>query len=402
MCMFHIYSCREKECALGVKEFFVKKKLTKKKLSDHLIPMKNQLKKKEGTPSSCESAALPSKDKMLLEQIKAQTAALNLNNVTRTMAYLNFYLHYPEIHWAFLGHVVSRNGGWNMTDLKGELLVKLLNKRRREDYFLFLERGNWLIFQDIYPQFLLYAESVKQNRNLFYLLPYLHVSVFMEVVWNDFWNRGDSYTLAIAQVINEQSYLEKRVVKNPVYQEKVLFTFEFLLQELLSFNHILFPYSEPDHEGGTALVGMTLDYFGSLHERIVLGKHLYRLLFSDQRLWRKVLGWCIAQPHTGSRKDYWPHLFNDVHEGLPGTIYKRLKKCQLKKGFPRFYSPRLEFAWKNVVQEDAEEGDWFNRWDVIYYLEKDHEKKSGDIEDDYCETLENLEFAASAKTAFSK
>ncbi|MFS0644600.1 DUF2515 family protein [Siminovitchia sp. 179-K 8D1 HS] len=358
--------------------------------------------KKQDHPPIPEKNGLPHKERALLEQITAQTAALNLNNVTRTMAYLNFYLHFPEIHWAFLGHAVSRNGGWNMTDLKGDLLAKLLNEQRREDYFHFLERGNWLIFQDVYPQFLLYAESVRQNKNLFYLLPYLHVSFFMEVAWNDFWKRGDSYTLAIAQVINEQSYLEERVVKNPVYKEKVLYTVEFLLQELLSFNHILFPYSEPGHEGGTALAGITLEYFGSLHEQIVLGKRLYGLLFSDHRMWRKVLKWCVSRPHTGSRKDYWPHLFNDVHEGLPGTLYKRLKKCQLKKGVPRFYSPKLTFAWKNVVHEEAEKGDWFNRWEVVYYLEKDQEKKSGEIEGDYCETLKNLELAAMAKKALSK
>lgn len=384
-----------------MRAFFWLKKLHKKKLSEHLIPFKEQLKNKLDNPPIPEKAGLLHKERGLLEQIKAKTALLNLNNVTRTMAYLNFYVHFPEIHWAFLGHAVSRNGGWNMTDLKGDLLAKLLNEQRREDYFHFLERGNWLIFQDVYPQFLLYAESVRQDKNLFYLLPFLDVSVFMEVAWNDFWKRGDTYTLAIAQVINEQSYLEERVVKNPVYKEKVLYTVEFLLQELLSFNHILFPYSEPGHDGGTALAGITLDYFGSLHERILLGKRLYGLLFSDYQMWRKVLKWCISQPHTGSRKDYWPHLFNDVHEGLPGTLYKRLKNCQLKKGVPRFYSPKLEFAWKNVVHEEAEKGDWCKQWDVVYYLETDHEKKSGEIEGDYCETLQNLEFAAMAKKTLS-
>lgn len=401
--MFHIYSGNEIECCLGVTEFFGIKKLYKKKLSEHLIPFREQLKKKQDIPPMPqEQSSLPNRDLALLKQIKARTAFLNRNNVTRTMAYLDFYLHFPEIHWAFLGHVVSRNGGWNMTDLKGDLLSKLLNEQRREDYFHFLERGNWLIFQDVYPQFLLYAECIRQNKNLFYLLPFLHVSVFMEVAWNDFWKRGDGYTLAIAQVINEQSYLEERVVKKPVYKEKVLYTLEFLLQELLSFNHILFPYTEPGREGGTALAGITLDYFSSLHERIVLGKHLYSLLFTDRQMWRKVLQWCISQPHTGSRKDYWPHLFNDVHEGLPGALYKRLKKCQLKKGMPRFFSPKLEFAWKNVVHEVAEKDDWFNRWDVVYYLEKDNGKKSWDIEGDYCETLENLELAAMAKKALSR
>lgn len=125
------------------------------------------------------------------------------------MAYFDFYQKHPEIHWAFLGHMVSRNGGWNMTDLKGDLLTRLLTNKERDAYFTFLERGNWLIFQDAYPQFLLYGESLKRNKPLFYLLPALDISSFMESVWNYFWKRRDSYILTIALVINEQNYLEK-------------------------------------------------------------------------------------------------------------------------------------------------------------------------------------------------
>jgi hypothetical protein len=393
----YVFLQRKKNAVWGVTAFFSFKKPNKKKLSDHLIPFREQLKRKMDQPPHPEKASLTARDRSLVEQIKDKTAVLNVNNVTRTMAYLDFYLHFPEIQWAFLGHAVSRNGGWNMTDLKGDMLAALLSEQKRKDFFHFLERGNWLIFQDAYPQFLLYAESIRRKKPLFYLLPHLGVSMFMEVAWKDFWERGDCYTLAIAQVINEQSYLEERVVKNAVYKEKVLYTFEFLLQELLSFNHILFPHYDPDHESETAVAGITLDYFGSLHERIILGKRLYDLLFADRRMWRKVLKWCIRRRHTGSRKDYWPHLFNDVHEGLPGAVYKRLKKCRLKKGEPRFYSPRLEFAWENVIHEEAEKGDWFNDWKVVYYLEKEQEKKNGDIEGDYCETLENLELAAIAK-----
>ncbi|MEH7482734.1 DUF2515 family protein, partial [Neobacillus drentensis] len=167
----------------------------------------------------------------LLEQIKTETKEHNLNNVTRTKAYLDFYLHFPEIHWAFLGHMVSRNGGWNMTDLKGEFLTRLLSKKERETFFAFLERGNWLIFQDVYPQFLLYRESLKQHKPLFHLSSYLNISTFMETIWNHFWLHQETYILAIALIINEQSYLEKRVVQNPLFQKEVLNKFEFILQD---------------------------------------------------------------------------------------------------------------------------------------------------------------------------
>jgi hypothetical protein len=334
---------------------------------------------------------------VLIEKIKSKTVEHNQNNVTRTKAYLDFYKLHPEVQWAFLGHMVSRNGGWNMTDLKGDFLKGLLDKQSRQDFFSFLERGNWLIFQDAYPQFLLYEESLKRNRKLFHLLPYFNVSVFMETVWNDFWSNGDKYILTVALVINEQSYLEKRVMDNSHFKQKVFETFEFKLQELLSFNHILFPYMESNR---IKLMGQTINQFDSLHERIMLGKRLYSLLFSNEQILIESKNWALEHPHTGSRKDYWSHLFNDVKEYAPGNFYiRRLKKCQLRKGEARIYSPRLDFAWKNVEHIPAEEGDWFDDWRVIDYLLEDTQKLNGEIIHEYCETLENLELATIAKKA---
>lgn len=109
-------------------------------------------------------AKLTFEEVFLIEKIRECTEELNKNNVTRTNNYLDFYIRHQEIHWALLGHLVSRNGGWNMTDLQGELLSNLLSEQERQDFFSFLERGNWLIFQDIYPQFLLYEESLKRNK----------------------------------------------------------------------------------------------------------------------------------------------------------------------------------------------------------------------------------------------
>ncbi|MFD2445567.1 DUF2515 family protein [Bacillus sp. CGMCC 1.16607] len=336
-------------------------------------------------------------ERTLLEKINHTTKEFNTNNVTRTKAYLDFYRLHPEIHWAFLGHMVSRNGGWNMTDLKGDFISRLLERRAKQEFFSFLERGNWLIFQDAFPQFMLYEESLKRNRNLFHLLSYFNVSQFMEGVWNYFWRKGDKYILTMALVINEQSYLEERVMKNVHFKEKVFNTIEFKLQELLSFNHILFPY---DQNGVTKIIGQTLNQFGSLHERILLGKRLYALLFSNDSLLKNAEKWAIEHPHTSSRKDYWPHLFNDVKEYTPGNLYiRRLKKCQLRKGKARLYSPKLEFAWKNVVHEPAEKGDWYKDWRVIDYLNNEDINIDGEIKNEYCETLERLELATIAKKA---
>jgi hypothetical protein len=335
-------------------------------------------------------------EETLLQQIRTETEAQNLNNVTRTRAYLDFYLKYPEIHWAFLGHMVSRNGGWNMTDLKGEFLTRLLSKKERDTFFAFLERGNWLIFQDVYPQFLLYKESLKQNKPMFHLCSFLNVSTFMETIWNRFWLYQETYILAIALVINEQSYLEQRVVQNPQYQKGVLNKVEFILQDLLSFNHILFPF------GKRNLAGQTLHQFEVLHERILLGKRLYTILFKNTERLKQVLEWAKTHPHTGSRKDYWPHIFNNVNEGIPGFAYQtRLKACQLRPRARKIYSPALENAWKNVSQTMAEKGDWYKDVYVVDYLIEDYEKMDGEIKNEYCKTLERLELAAIAKKAIS-
>jgi Protein of unknown function (DUF2515) len=339
---------------------------------------------------------LTKEEKSLVERIRRETRALNENNVKRTKAYFDFYQNNPKIHWAFLGHMVSRNGGWNMTDLKGDHLTRLLSRSERNAFFSFLERGNWLIFQDAYPQFLLYRESLKRNRALFYLFPHLNISTFMETIWYEFWRTTDPYLLTVGMIINEQSYLENRVIQNPVYQKKVLNTLEFKLQDILSINHILFPYRK------NSLVGLTLHQFGSLHERILLGKRLYTLLFQKQELLNQVVEWAKSQPHTGSRKDYWPHIFNNVNEGIPGFAYQlRLRSCKLRRGARRIYSPDLRSVWKNVDHQEAEKGDWLKDEMVADYLSEHTETIIGEIKDEYCKTLERLELAAFAKKVIS-
>ncbi|CCF12647.1 conserved hypothetical protein [Brevibacillus laterosporus GI-9] len=373
-----------------------------------LLKINKELKKrlKEVNKPLMKEAELPEQDQILIRQIKESTRQLNLNNVTRTTAYFDYYRKHPEIHWALLGHMVSRNGGWNMTDLKGELLSKLLSDAEQKDYFLFLERGNWLIFQDVYPQLLLYEESLKRETSLFYLLSFFHVSVFMEVMWDHFWKNGDRYLLAIALVINEQSYLEKRVIQNPYYQKAVLETKEFKVQDLLSLNQILFPCCNnmnkvpgqvPD------LIGQTLHHFASLQERILLGKRLYSVLFGSSEILQGVINWAADHPHTGSRKDYWPHLFNDVNESVPSTprtpYKRRTDDCQLKAGANRLFSPKLQYAWKNIEHGEAEIEDWFEDWQILTYFINQEKNVNGEIYHKYCKTLEKIELAVMAKTA---
>lgn len=360
-----------------------------------LRKIKKELKKRAKT--SFKKKTLTLGEKRLIQQIQDQTEECNKNNVTRTKAYLDFYNKHPEIHWAFLGHMVSRNGGWNMTDLKGELLQRLLPNTERDNFFLFLERGNWLIFQDVYQQFLIYEESLRRGVNLFYLLPYMNISSFMETIWSLFMKSKDTYILTVSLIINEQSYLESRIIENSTYKKKVFSTLEFKIQDILSMNHVIFPYNE---NGKIRLVGQTLHHFQSLHERILLGKRLYVVLFGDLERLELVKKWANANPHTGSRKDYWPHIFHDIDEGLPRFFLKqKLNHCQLLPGASRIYSPFLQYAWKDQKHHPAEVGDWYQTWQVIYYLIDTKEKIDGEIEDEYCKTLERIELAAIFKKA---
>ncbi|MED0704428.1 MAG: DUF2515 domain-containing protein [Bacillaceae bacterium] len=368
-----------------------------KLIDQQLLKIKEDLVEKMKCNVNQPMPPLQTWEQNIIDSIVNVTNTLNANNVTRTAAYLNFYIRHPDIHWALLGHMVSRNGGWHMTDLKGDLLTRLISEKEQKNYFLFLERGNWLIFQDVFPQFLLYHHSLRMKRNLFYLLPYLNVSTFMETIWNHYWENRNYYLLAIATVINEQNYLEKHVIQNHHFQKTVLNTIGFKLYDFLRFNHIIFPYVE--NETKPALIGATLQHFASLHERIMLGKRLYSLLFHQENVLQGVLRWAKKNKHTGSRADYWGHLFHHVKESLPGTIYKRrTKKCELKKGEPRIYSPQLKFAWGNIKHEDADSGDWFHDWKVIHYL-KEETFSGGDIYEDYCKTIEKIELTIMAKKA---
>lgn len=314
------------------------------------------------------------------------------------MAYLDYYRRFPEIHWSFLAHMVSRNAGWNMTDLKGSFLPKLLNTKQQNLFFSFIERGNWLIFQDAFPQLLLYEESIKRNKNMFYLLSFFNVSFFMEVIWNDFYQKQDVSLLTKALIINEQSYIESRVVLNTNYQKDLLQSFPFQVQDLFSMNQILFPYEE---NNDINLTGKTLHHFENLHNRISFGKQLYSILFHDKTHLKKTENWAFTTVHTASRKDYWPSLFNDISEDPPGTPLKaKLIFCKLVPGGKRLFSPPLLYAWSNVDHEQAEMYDWYSNWLIISELKDAPSEGVVNIKEDYCRSLNVIELAVIANQMF--
>lgn len=365
---------------------WIKKKKTA--LSETLTEIKRMLDHKEKVANK-----LTYEDEMIVSLIREKTRLFNLNNSTRTNAYLAYYQNHPEIHWSFLAHMVSRNAGWNMTDLKGTCLSRLLSKKEVESFFMFLERGNWLIFHDAYPQLLLYEESLKRGSNLAYLLPRLSVSTYMETIWSYFWKNRDSSLLTLALIINEQNHLEQTLLKQPAIHKEVLGKLEFALQDVLSMNQILFPYFENEK---ITFAGKTIHQFEQVDSRISIGKDLYSFLFNSGRL-KNVEHWAHLTPHTGSRKDYWPPLFNNVDEEAPGKMYKvRLKECNLIPGSPHFYSPSLLNVWKNVSHQDPQHTEWYKDSTIVDHMLPSKTHYISNVEEDYCDTLEKLEIACMA------
>jgi len=303
---------------------------------------------KIGKPASAADA-----DGAILSWIRQETARMNRNNVTRTYAYHRIYTRHPELHWALLAHMVSRNTGWNMTDLKGDLVPRLLEWRRSEALYQMLERANALIFQDAYPQLLLYQEGKRRGRGLTFLLERLSVSSFMPPLWDDFAETGDPVPLAIGLIINEQNYIQGRVVENPFFLKEVLERPFFHMDSLLHVNQILLPYLAPD-TGKIRLAGLTLEDFPDLHERIRFGRKLYALLFDVPAVREGCRRFADQVPHTGSRADYWPEVFAQHKETPPSR-----ERTEASARAALHYSPTLAAAWPNRPVEPTVAADWF-------------------------------------------
>jgi hypothetical protein len=233
----------------------------------------------------------------LIKSIRQLTQHRNRDNVTRTKSYLEFYKKFPEMEWAFLASMVSRNAGWNMTDLKCEPIFRLLS----DDYLMVLfhtyERPNWLIFHDAYPQLLLYASSVERKRPLFHLLKAFEVSLFMEAEWEHYWRSRDGKRLSYALITNEQHVIQQPVIQHGYYSDKVFGKMIFKLEEALRLNAVVFP----DLQG--ALYGFSVTNFKKVESRINLGKRLYALLFHIPES-QQIREFGLTIEHTGARFDY--------------------------------------------------------------------------------------------------
>lgn len=309
-------------------------------------------------------------EQQVMEEVISLTRIAGASNLTRTQAYLDIYRQHPELHWALLAHMVSRNAGWNMTDLAGGQNNELDTNRDIYRTYRLLERSNALIFQDAYPQLLLYRFSKQYGKSLFHLLPKFHVSPFMCFFWEQFWLKPCSALLSVGLIINEQNYIERRVVQNPFFRKAVMGKAAFKLSSFYGFNQVLFPYlvdgKEPGGSGSgnggqlIRLAGRTLHSFGKLEARVEFGKQLYALLFGLQEVKWGAERFATAVVHTGSRSDYWPGLFTaNSKEAQPSLSQgAELLDSGVRSGNTRIYSPYLADVFQDTPYEAVSREDW--------------------------------------------
>lgn len=287
------------------------------------------------------NGAISYEESHVLHEIIAETNKQNIDNITRTKAYFHFFQQYPEISWAFLASMVSRNGGWNMCDLEGKWFPIVLPVNMRNRLFFTYERANWLIFHDAFPQLLLYHYSTKIGRPMFHLLSYLHVSAFMEREWNEFWIKREGRRLMTSLIINEQNVIQKPIIEHPFFKKKVFQSVSYLFQDWFHFSSVLFPTLDGE------LFGASVNGFTKVDNRIDLGKRLADILFSPERF-PFFLQFAKKTEHTGSRVDYeqflginkrrdtpflratFPIITHHIHEYQDWSKHRKVKKAWFK------------------------------------------------------------------------
>lgn len=175
----------------------------------------------------------------------------------------------------------------------------------------------------------------------------------MKPVWEHFWEKRESRILTMALIINEQNFIQDRLIHNSNYS-KALYSIPFQLQNLLQLTKILFPV----RLNQTKLAGISVSGFNDLASRIETGKSLYLQLFHE-RLHPGILRFADQQPHTGSRSDYWREVFTpDASAYSPHYNKERIGLFRMKKKAVRLYSPRLMGCWGAFHSDVPEQGDW--------------------------------------------
>ena len=308
------------------------------------------------------------KTQTLKEQFRRLTLARRqhfaLNNPRRTDYYLAFWQKHPEISWALLANMVSRNTGWFMSDsLRASRLaphgMKLpgFPPAHYQAFFVFLEMGNFLIFRDVFPQMEAYdwAKRYPEHHEIFFALlkddPQFDVDPFIVEHWQSFlkkaranqwfpywWKEPDVQRQAFAQIANEQNQIHDRLLHDPkhTYLGLALSSINkqiFLASTALGLAKLCFPAAKSETNPDTdhlLIYTMSCD-FNIYENRVNIGRDLYVGLFGEETRRQQVITWAKTNRRfRGTRVEYNPHRF---------SVRPRANKEQK-------YSPPLVF-WQN-------------------------------------------------------
>ena len=270
-----------------------------------------------------------------IHYITKKTQGHNLDNISRTKAYQHFYIKHPEIKWSLLASVVSRNAGWNMTDLYLPPFRSILGREERLRLFMTYERANWLIFSDAYPQLLIYMIAKELNQPMFNLLSHFRVSKFMINEWERFWYSRNKRRLVNALIINEQNVIQEPVIDQSYFKKNVFLSLPYLIQNYLLMNAVLVPTMSGE------VYGKFIHGFTKLSNRINLGQYIAETIFGESKRYQHILNFLLKIEHTGSRSDYEQFL-----------------------NIQPFKNPQLRKCYREIKHDDMVRPDWYQRVNV--------------------------------------
>jgi hypothetical protein len=269
-------------------------------------------------------------------EILAVREAHNDTNPQRTDYYDRYWTANPEIPWSLLANLVSRNAGYQMSDLArfsaklavaGSLTVILpipgtilLGLAQIKALWAFLELGNFLIFRDVCPALEGWVHAKRRPEHtdrIFDMLlePEFDLDPFAVEQWKSFARLGDGRTQAdiqkhcFALIANEQNQIEDRLVRGVgSYLGELASTTSVLvrLYGALGLTRLGFPLGSPAADAtADKLAIYQVGDFISLDARINTGRDLFVGLLDTATRRDRVHAWVRANRlHSGSRADY--------------------------------------------------------------------------------------------------
>jgi hypothetical protein len=246
----------------------------------------------------------------------------NADNVARTESYLELYAwtraHPPELPWLLMAHLVSRNAGYLMTDLRRVLDDARTPKEAHgalENLFHMLERANFLIFWDAWWHVAhhLGGQSARLAAG--------RTSAFIRAAWPRHEAARDAAggavdaalerALVVDLVHNEQHTIERRVVHHARFAEgmRAVAGIEMAGRE----KPIHFPVGDADIKVGR---------FADVERRIATGARIFDEVLADRARRDELYAWALAHPHTGSREVYGGRPGPTLREAWPAAAVR--------------------------------------------------------------------------------